>query len=293
MFVDYAAQLEAKQRRVVNSFNKLIDPALIKPIYPSSEEFGYRNRAQVKTDGKILGFVAAQSNSLVSVEECKVLNAGAAKVFKTLKKMLPNSAWQPRRKNTWTTLDFDDSVQLADIGINRRLPFRQANDQQNHAIKTWLTNKLDAFDKSCEVLELFCGSGNFTEVISMAGFDRVVALEGSELAIATLKQKNLPNVTAQVVDLFQEDTFASVISRHKNSHVLVLDPPRDGLKIRKNLFNKKNKLSKVLYISCDLATLVRDLSDFCQNGFDIVDVQPVDLFPQTPHIEVLVELHRN
>ena len=72
----------------------------------------------------------------------------------------------------------------------------------------------------------------------------------------------------------------------------MLDPPRDGLKIKGKLFDKKRGIKTVLYISCDLATLTRDVKFMQEQGFKIKEVQPVDMFPQTPHIEVLVHLQR-
>jgi 23S rRNA (uracil1939-C5)-methyltransferase len=72
----------------------------------------------------------------------------------------------------------------------------------------------------------------------------------------------------------------------------VLDPPRDGLKSLVQLKAKKSELNTILYISCDLATFSRDAAQLQANGYDLSCVQPLDLFPQTPHVEILARFTR-
>ncbi len=293
LFVQYPAQLQQKQSRVEKSFARLNVKDVIKSIVPSPKSIGYRNRAQFKTDGVKLGFMSAQSNNLVDIDDCLILTEKNRQSLRELKGSMPNKEWMPRKKNTFTTLDIDETIDAKQVSVNQRLPFMQANSDQNHTMKQWLEKHLRAFSGESEVLELFCGAGNFTEVIASSGVGLTTAVEGSAVSVATLEEKNLPRVQTLVKNLFDESELNQALYAAKNADILVLDPPRDGLKEVGNLFTKKSNIKHVFYISCDLATLTRDLALLQANKFKIKEVQPVDQFPNTPHIECLVYLKRN
>jgi len=70
----------------------------------------------------------------------------------------------------------------------------------------------------------------------------------------------------------------------------VLDPPRDGLKNKTGLITKRQRFENILYVSCNLATLVRDLEHFGEQGYKVEEVQPLDMAPHTPHVEFLTHL---
>lgn len=292
MFVTYAAQLQAKQDRVEQAIHRLLPGAPVRPILAAPEPLGYRVRAQLKSDGRELGFVANAQRQLVAVDDCLVLSEHNRTTLRALRHQLPNPAWTPRGKQDWTTIDIDESVSFAEVSVNKRLPFQQANQQQNQAMRAWLQERLDALPRQRPVLELFAGSGNFTEVIAAAGFETITAVEAVPEAIAALQARNLPGVTAKTCDLFDEAAFTGLVQQQRAAEILVLDPPRDGLKCRTGLFDRRSRLRDVFYISCDLATFSRDLKDFLAAGYRLEELQPVDLFPQTPHVELLAHLRR-
>ncbi|WP_370978173.1 class I SAM-dependent RNA methyltransferase [Agaribacterium sp. ZY112] len=288
MIVDYKAQLLAKQQRVLTNIHRIDTKAEVHTIWPCGSEFAWRNRVQFKSDGKKLGFVSQGSNTLVDVESCMVLSEDNLSAMQTLRTQLPNSQWQaPSKKQPWSTLDVDENSGAEGVSVNKRLAFQQANTQQNTAMRAWLHNKIKAMGQVETALELFCGSGNFTEAIAAAGVKNIHAVEGSREAIEALACKNIPGVYAEIANLFDETIFESLITEHKNTDVLVLDPPRDGLKQKKLLFPKKPRFKSVFYISCDLATFCRDARAFIDGGYKLIEVQPLDQFPQTPHVEIL------
>ena len=290
-FVSYEAQLAAKQHRVDNAFARIWSGDVSK-IWPSTTEWSYRNRAQLKTDGKELGFVAAKSNRLVAVEQCRVLSEKNQHTLSALQQLLPNDDWRSRKKNQWNTLDIDESVSSEGVSIHKRLPFAQANTSQNLRMRDWLQNKLSKIEKHYSVLELFCGSGNFTEIIAEQGFEKILAVEGVLEPLQKLEERGFDNVKTLQVDLFSAEAFRKIWKNLDKADILVLDPPRDGLKNKEGLLKKKYPIQEVFYISCDLATLVRDLVFFIESGFEIIEAQPLDQFPQTPHIEMCVHLKK-
>lgn len=291
-FVDYPAQVAAKQRRVDDSFRR-IGVRSVNPLWESEAVFGYRNRAQLKTDGQRIGFVSAHSHALAPIEDCLVLSEHNRQTLHQLRKRLPNPAWRPtKKKEKWCTLDIDENTSADGVSLNQRLPFRQANAGQNTKLRRWLAEKLQPLNRDTTVLELFCGSGNFTRLIANLGFEKVVAAEGVDAAIDDISALNHQSVIAIQADLFSEAGMAKVLKSAQAASILVLDPPREGVKILAPLLSKKRRLDHVLYISCDLATLVRDVGHFQKSGFVVRDVQPLDMFPQTPHIECMVLLAR-
>lgn len=293
MFVAYEAQLRAKQMRVEQVLHRLAPHLSVATIQPSEQVLGYRNRAQFKTDGKRLGYVANQSHALVPIEVCPVLTDVNQQHLQQLQQRLPNPAWRPKgRKHPWLTLDVDEQTDLANMVVNQRRPFQQGNSGQNDFMRQWLHDQLVSLDRAVKVVELFCGRGNFTEVIAALGFQHVVASEVDPKAIAALTQQQLPGVETVVIDLFDEQALNVFMAKHRDAKVLVLDPPRDGLKQRDALFHQACQIEYVVYISCDLATFNRDVQAFMQHGFCVAFIQPLDLFPQTPHVEILCVLKK-
>jgi 23S rRNA (uracil1939-C5)-methyltransferase len=178
------------------------------------------------------------------------------------------------------------------VSINSRLPFHQANHHQNTKMREWISEKLRSVRTGQDVLELFCGSGNFTSELSKHGFENVYAVEGDRSAIQALKERHLKNVTATCLDLFDDESIKRLQKFSKNCGVLFLDPPRNGFKLVRQLLTKKHKIRDVFYVSCDLATFSRDLAVFLEYGFKVLELQPLDQCPQTPHIELLCHLKK-
>lgn len=294
-FMAYGEQLEQKRVRVAQAVHKLgitqenIGSVVKSPV-AAPEVLGYRNRAQLKTDGARLGYVAQGTRQLVDIESCPVLTTECQKQLGALREQLPNNKWRPNRRDDWTTLDIDD--QRKEVLVDERQPFRQGNDAQNAVMRNWLSSQLAGLPKDATAVELFAGSGNFTEVISAVGFDAVVAVEVEGEATDLLAARALPAVTVKRADLFAEDEVLALATKYKRAEMLVLDPPRDGLKVREPILRKMRALESVLYISCDVATWARDVADFLAAGFELVEVTPVDMFPQTPHIEVMSLLRK-
>lgn len=291
-FIGYESQLAAKQERVRKTLNRMGLEEKVKPIWGSPLQFGYRNRAQLKSDGKNIGFVARGANRLAPVKDCLVLSDHNRATLRELAASLPNAKFRPKGKAHWITLDIDEDVSVGSLSINRRRPFRQGNSEQNRQMKTWLNDSLAKNNRRVPVMELFAGSGNFTEVLSNGGFRQVLAVEVAPEAVKLLAQKQLPGVSAVTADLFSETGVEKVARLLPLAELLVLDPPREGFPNIKLLLQHCRQLQAVRYISCDPATFARDLQAFIEQGFHVDEVQPVDMFPHTPHIELLASLVR-
>jgi len=291
-FVAYEQQLQAKQERLRRALVGLDDEEALRPIWGSPETLGYRNRAQLKSDGRRLGFVARGSNDIASIDDCLVLNTANRKTLAALVARLPNRDWQAERRKTWTTLDIDDEIDEQAVVPNLRRPFRQGNSAQNRRMQAWLAEQLREIGPGGPVLELFAGSGNFTEVLADATPAAIIAIDSFAPAVHQLEQRSLPGVVTRVLNLSRAEAAGEIARQLADAELLVLDPPREGLRHSEEFLRAGKKLRNAIYISCDLATFVRDCRHFLNAGFRLIELQPLDMFPHTPHIETLALLRR-
>ena len=285
MFVDYPAQLEQKQARLSKIFERITGNAASCSMLGASQTMGYRNRAQFKSDGINLGYVAQGSHEIVDVTHCPVLNVTNQGHLSSLRQSLPNSGWRPNRNSQWTTIDIDD--ERGTPLVNKRQAFRQGNSEQNEQLRAWLSNRLANLSRPNTVFELFCGSGNLTEVIAEQVDVPVIAIEGDEMSLDALSARNLSKVKPVRVNLFSKHSIGDDMPITQSDIGVVLDPPRDGLKEREALKPWFTRAEWVVYVSCDLATWERDAVFLQSCGLDLDEATGLDMFPQTPHIETL------
>ena len=143
------------------------------------------------------------------------------------------------------------------------------------------------------VLDLYCGTG--TIGLSMASKAKwVTGVEIVEGAIACAK------VNAEINGIENADFYCadaskseSIIPADKKYDVVILDPPRKGTTEELISYISKSDINRVVYISCGPDTLARDIVTFKKYGYIAGDVQPVDMFPATGHVESVVCLTRN
>lgn len=292
MMVSYESQLAFKQKRIVEALQNAkitFQSEAIKTIWPSDRQIKYRNRVQMKTDGRNIGYVSPEDHRLVPIQSCDVLAPALQKILKDLRKTLPNPQWFLKPQAPLLNLEFDDGLRSADVVPNQKLPFKQGNRAQNQKMKEWLRASLQNVNRHIPVLELFCGSGNFTEVLADCGFLDVGAVESDATAIFSLKQKGYAGVQAVSLNLYDSKSFPAMQLQFGRRELLVLDPPREGLQNQqKTLFKTFPKLHTIIYISCDPESWARDVQYFqSEEGFQLKELQPLDLFPQTPHVEIL------
>lgn len=290
MIVDYSSQLKAKQKLIEGVLTRghlLETPDVLKNIKPSSNAFGWRNRAQFKTDGKKLGFVSPGTKVIVDIDRCLILNSHNQQLLKALRAKLPNDQWLPNAGYKWNYIEIDDDLPEEGITINQRRPFKQANHEQNEFMKAWIRQKLSAHAREVGLIELFAGSGNFTRVISELGFQSIFANEISEDAVQNLAHLKLPGVNIVPGNVYLPQVWEDFPSEAKKAEVLLLDPPREGFGPIHKFLKKFESLKTIYYISCHLHRFATDARTVRNQGWKLCEVQPVDQFPHTPHIEIL------
>ena len=144
------------------------------------------------------------------------------------------------------------------------------------------------------IVDLYCGAGTFALYFARHGW-QVYGIEESPRAIAEANANARLNAladrarfeTGRVEDLTRAPRVAKIL---KESDAVFLDPPRKGSDEAVLRAIADARVEKVWYLSCDAATLARDLKFLAAKGYRLDGVQPFDMFPQTGHVETLVRL---
>jgi len=142
--------------------------------------------------------------------------------------------------------------------------------------------------------DLFAGVGLFARRLT-ANFARVVAVESAPSAIEALA-KNLDGTTGSAVHAEALDFLRRNRQRANTDSprpdLIVVDPPRTGLGPEIAALLVQVAAAALVYVSCDPATLARDLRALTSSGYEIQTITLADLFPQTFHLETVVRMRR-
>ena len=139
------------------------------------------------------------------------------------------------------------------------------------------------------VVDLYAGVGLFGLCLAGSGRHQVLAVEANEASAADLEVNAAPLGDAVRVERTSVERFAA--RRHgRRPHTLVLDPPRTGMTREAAAGAIAMKAARIVFVSCDVATLARDLRKLLDAGYRLDSVRGFDLFPNTAHVEALALL---
>ncbi len=162
--------------------------------------------------------------------------------------------------------------------------------QSNRFLLTTLIQRVLARVPSGAVIDLYAGVGLFAVALAASGRNPVLAIEGNSVSARDLARNAQP-YRGQLTVLHSSVEAGIARARPANATVLV-DPPRTGLSSevvrRLGLFSPP----VIVYVSCDPATLARDVGALVDRGYRMEDIEGFDLFPNTAHVEALVVLKR-
>jgi 23S rRNA (uracil1939-C5)-methyltransferase len=171
---------------------------------------------------------------------------------------------------------------------------RGAFFQVNRFLVDALVEQVTAGHKGQLAWDLFAGVGLFARSLTRS-FDRVVAVESAHAATpalaANLKDTSGTAVRATTLD-FLRSGRKPALSASTRPHLIVLDPPRTGLGPDITALLAEIASAALVYVSCDPATLARDLRALIASGYAIQSIALADLFPQTFHLETVIQLRR-
>ena len=303
--VGYPAQVAAK-RAILHDALARIGGVEAPPIefVASPQAYGYRGRARVLVEGGRVGFRMRRSHEVCAITACPLLAPplDAALASSRRARRGEDGEWE-------LALGSDGAVRTTPLGARARAGervavraageqievssgvFMQANALLHGALAQ---SVLDAAGQGGEVLELFAGAGFFTLGLARH-FARVAAVESDAAAVADLSRNcaaaGLRHV--RVIEAPAEDVLAMRLARYRLApDVVVLDPPRGGIGTRASERLARLPAQRIVHVSCDPATLARDLRVLTRARWSLLRVIGFDLFPQTPHVEAIAVLER-
>ena len=268
--IDYPHQLQIKEtqlREALRRLGGLSEPPVL-PMIASPEPYGYRNRIAVHVRDGNVGFYAEGSNRVIPVKKCLIASPEVDQGFQDLLKARPR-----------------DGDYL--IGEKKRYGgFRQVNNAVAEILKETVS---EAVRPSSEVapiagllVDAYCGAGFFAHELQ-ALFTKVIGIERSIASVAMASRQAEENEEYLAGDV--ELKLGEALGAGKSEEtVLLLDPPSEGLAELAMEAILQSPPARIVYVSCNPATLARDAKRLAGN-YRLVQVTPLDMFPQTAEIE--------
>jgi len=292
----YPAQGEWKKKIVAACFPRLADiPVDVEFLEVPALRHGYRTRATFHSDGKRVGFYERASHEIVAAAACPLLHPNLRKTIDPLERarfkgdveitVNPEGddvlAWS-RTFNERLAGAFHAYNALKPPNTRRHFMFdgapivNGAFSQGSLLLNRMLVECVRTVMSECgSVLDLYCGNGNLT--IGLPADVTVQGIDHNYAAVEAADAIRPGSYTQGGEKAFERALNASW-------DVVVLDPPRQGAKgIATSLASAKT--NRIVYVSCDPASLARDVKTLAKAGWRVEAVTAVDMFPHTPHIE--------
>ena len=305
--LDYATQLAAKATILRDALARIghLEVEEVISITPSPAAYGYRNRARPVQNGSTVGYRMRRSHRIRAVEQCPVLQRPLEGALQRLAAEPPGSRetgdveWELAMGSDGTTRASVLPVsQTARVGSAIRLEvgpdririssgvFAQGNGLLLDALAEAVCRQAGS---GTAAVELFAGAGFLTLPLSRS-FDCLWAIESDPAAVADLRF-NLAAANRRNVDI-RSDRVERALGRLalQSPDAVVLDPPRAGMPDAALDSLVALRPRRIVYLSCDPATLARDLARLRTAGYRLARIEAFDLFPQTPHVEALATL---
>jgi tRNA/tmRNA/rRNA uracil-C5-methylase (TrmA/RlmC/RlmD family) len=287
--VDYAAQLRLKHKQIADLFERIggFEQARVAPVIPSPRPYGYRNRIMIrsqwnKPEQKLnIGFVRWDCGLVEDIEECKIVEPVLNEEIRRVRAHPPPKG-----------------------GI--KIVLRMSPENWDVPPDSFFQNNLSLLPKLVETVrgflrhsgalhlaDLYCGVGFFGIELADA-VESFVGVEYDQRAIQSARR----NAAARKINNgeFIASTVEAVLPEllkkfSPEQTAVLLDPPRKGCWPQTLQLLREMKPAQVIYVSCHPATMARDLNILCGNGvFELARAQPLDMFPQTQHVECVADL---
>ena len=307
-----------KENEIKENYIKRLFPNVKVNTIISNNEINYRNKVTFHIHNGKLGYYQKNSNNLVIIEECLILNKEINKIKKYLETLDLTKVTEImiRYSNNYDELLINFKGQLKDynnlkkikniksIYINNNLVYgnptikEKINNlefligpnsffQINTNMIANLYNSIKNFiTPSSSLLDLYCGTGTIGIYLNeyfehILGID--IVKENIENAFLNKEINKIDNISFQHKDASSiENTYFDVV---------IVDPPRAGLgeKTKEHLLNINSKI--IIYVSCNPNTLKKDIEKL-KEKYQLVEITPINMFPKTEHIECVSVLHR-
>ena len=317
-----------KVRDILIKYSKIENiETKVKDILPSDDIFGYRNKVTFQVE-KSIGFYKRKSSDLIPISKCLLVTEDMNEILNTIEDNFDLSDFDKvvikdmKNRQIMLTIylhrhdqvdkimeKFGETVESLNVFIGNKLyktnnksniiarlgnfeflVSAEAFFQVNLGQTVKLYNKVLEYSnlKSSDlVLDLYCGTGTIGIFLS-PHCNKVLGIEINNEAIKNANDNKKLNNTSNV-GFMVGDTKDLIKKVNFKPNVIVVDPPRSGLDESVIYDIIKLKPERLVYVSCDPMTLARDLY-LLNEKYEIIEVTPVDMFPNTNHVENVCSL---
>lgn len=269
----YKEQLAWKRSILAETLLRIggVHGACVLETLASPKQWHYRNRMMLHVDSQgRVGYYRPKSKEVVEFEECFIADESLNRELRA-------------RRAEFARRDRGIALRTTDESS-----FSQVNAAQNENMRALLGEWLKDVPHA-RVCELYAGSGNLTTTIARLA-ERVIASEIDVRAVRRAEER-FAELGIDNVEFACMASEKAVRAHARSCDAVVVDPPRKGCREAIEAIAEAGPNS-ILYISCDPATLARDVRFLTERGYALVRSKPIDMFPQTFHIESLSLLSR-
>lgn len=304
--IKYSYQIKLKENVVIQQLKRIggfeNPEVFVKPAIKAEAPYNYRNRADFSINRqRLLGFKMRGTHKFIHVEYCHIMHEKINKILSLLQGKPPKTKTHNVtirygvNTGKWLIQPEIDTVELETgqkfyyeklLGkefIISAPSFFQVNTYQAEKL---VQAVLDYTGENRTVIDAYAGVGTFTVFLAQNA-ERVIAIEEARSACrdAGINLKNFDNVT-----YYCKKTEDILLNYDISVDVIIVDPPRTGCMKEVLDAIAQKRIKKVIYVSCEPSTLARDLKYLKERGYRLIEIQPVDMFPQTYHIESIALL---
>ena len=287
--IAYPAQLAMKRKQIADIFQRIggIAEDIVAPVVPCPQPYGYRNRIMIRSQWNKpeqrlnIGFIRADCGLVEDIFECKIAEPALNQQITHVRKNPPPKG--------------GIKVVLRIPPEDWEVP-RDSFFQNNFFLLPGLVETVRsalAAAGTKHLVDLYCGVGFFGIALASA-VESFVGVECDRMAITAARKnaamKNAAN--GEFISANVEDALPDLVHKFSAAATSVLiDPPRKGCQPETLQLLRAQRPAQIIYVSCHPATMARDLNILCADGvFTLAKVTPLDMFPQTQHVECVADL---
>ena len=300
----YEQQLKIKEQQVAESFTKIgkiTNPPVLE-ITASPAIYHYRGKAQYhqrqSSGGLKLGFLDISGGKVVDIERCEIMEETINEKISKLRSTAVQCSKKEARLTLWSDLPHEharEKGQIKRIVKGKEFLVPAEGFFQNNLL---LTDAL--VDEVCRLalsgrletlVDAYCGCGLFSIFLAPLA-QKVIGIELNEKAVKSAlsnaekaNQKNIKFICGDVAaELLNKK---NMLPQSGSIDLLILDPPRIGCSASVLRAIALLQPQRLIYVACNPATQARDVRLLSEFGYKLISLLPMDMFPQTQHVEIV------
>lgn len=325
--ITYEKELEIKKNSVLNKLQRIAKLDIKDVDILTNTEYYYRNKVDLKVENGKLGYYNRKTHNLTPISTCKIASKAINQMINWLGNQDLNGVSEIKIRSNYNdeiqiSMDYlsdetlenlksvENIIEIYEKNKNFDLIYRkkqfvdkigdlsfiispksffQVNKYNTTLLYDTAKQMMNA-EENDRILDLYCGIGTTTMYIGNG--NNTIGVEVVKDAVKDANQnKKLNNLQSiQFIEEKSENVVGKLTKEHFD--VILVDPPRKGMDEKVVEAIIKSTAKKLVYISCDPATLARDLKMLTENGFAVRDVKLVDMFAKTMHVEAIALIQK-